>query len=349
MIRKFISILFLCICSFWLKGQHVSSVFLSKDSLSLGEETKLIYVLITTTPELLESIDFIYLDSLQSLIDKDSLVVPYYAEIDWEGSINNYADKKIINDGNLFHSTDKWYEYRDTFQATFWDIGIFAFENPIITLRDSASDLDIVETEPPILRVLPPLDIINTDTTTAILPIEDIFRESKTFEDYLKYIYTFIGIWIIALIALFIYLYKKKKAKKEKATEQIIPPKPADEIALAKLHNLAEKKLWLNEKVKEHQSQLSYIVREYLENRFDIHALESTTMQILKALKDHNLGLSSENQLSEILRMADLVKFAKMKPKVDLNKQFIHRAEDFVKDTEQHFQFILNQNTGEDE
>ena len=75
---------------------------------------------------------------------------------------------------------------------------------------------------------------------------------------------------------------------------------------------------------------MTYIIREYLENRYEIPALESTTDEILRSLKDVDFDESWKHKLQNILQVADLVKFAKAKPPADFHNKVLQEAEDFV-------------------
>jgi hypothetical protein len=96
------------------------------------------------------------------------------------------------------------------------------------------------------------------------------------------------------------------------------------------LTSLKNEKLWKKGEVKAYQSTLTYIVREYLENRFEVPALENTTDEILRSLKNTDLSQDWEGKLREMLQMADLVKFAKAQPQADFHDKMMNYAEDFV-------------------
>ena len=82
-----------------------------------------------------------------------------------------------------------------------------------------------------------------------------------------------------------------------------------------------------NEEIKEYYSELTLIIRKYLDEKVYDHALESTTEELigrLRLLKDGNqMDLSKEDTIKNIetiLRRADLVKFAKSEPDPELAK-----------------------------
>jgi len=94
---------------------------------------------------------------------------------------------------------------------------------------------------------------------------------------------------------------------------------------------LKNKKLWENGKVKLYHSELTYIVRMFLEKRFGLLALEMTSGEILKAVEPHLKGEDMTDSLKVIFELADLVKFAKFSPEPQQNEKCMELALDFVK------------------
>ena len=162
--------------------------------------------------------------------------------------------------------------------------------------------------------------------TLQLAPIKDIIREEANWRDYLPFIGSLLA---LGLIAGLIYYFRKKKADAE------IPPTPeiklpAHEIALTALDQLKSEQLWQQGDIKTYQSRLTYTIREYLENRYEIPALESTTEEIQRNLKKVDFDNSWKDKLRNILQVADLVKFAKAKPPEDFHDQVWQEAKEFV-------------------
>ncbi len=92
------------------------------------------------------------------------------------------------------------------------------------------------------------------------------------------------------------------------------------EEAIQKFHELDEKLLWQNNEIKKYYSELTEIIRAYIERELKVPALESTTDELIETLTDFNdseaISTTKETikKLRNILREADLVKFAKSKP-----------------------------------
>jgi len=163
----------------------------------------------------------------------------------------------------------------------------------------------------------------------SIRPIKDIIAEPITLEDFYPYLYTFGGLLIFCLGGYFIY----NRINNKPVEEVYVAPKPAHQIALDKLKDLQSKQLWQTGQIKEYQSELTYIVREYLEKRFDVQALESTTGEIINDLKQEDITEEHKEQLADMFRMADMVKFAKATPPLDIQAQLLDKAQKFVTNT----------------
>lgn len=148
-------------------------------------------------------------------------------------------------------------------------------------------------------------------------PIKSIKKEPYVFDDFKIYIYILLA--ALAIIGFWIYWFVIRKRKMEEDTPTYRVLKPYEE-AMFKLSELDKKLLWQNNKVKEYYSELTEIIRNYIERELKIPALEKTSDQIIEVLEDFNqaktINTSKENiqKLKDLFTEADLVKFAKSKP-----------------------------------
>ncbi|MFL0063148.1 hypothetical protein [Tenacibaculum maritimum] len=172
---------------------------------------------------------------------------------------------------------------------------------------------------------------IPIDTTKIKkFPIKGIKGEPYEFIDFQQYLWWLIFAIICIGGILYYFIIKKKKGAEEIVTEPSIPPY---EEAIQKLHQLDQKLLWQNNKVKRYYSELTEIVKAYIERGLKIPALESTTDELINVLIDFNTTKSIETteetiqKLKKLLQEADLVKFAKSKP-------LAHEIEDDRKNAE---------------
>ncbi|MGD9496442.1 MAG: hypothetical protein AB7Y46_09030 [Armatimonadota bacterium] len=109
--------------------------------------------------------------------------------------------------------------------------------------------------------------------------------------------------------------------------EAIVPPLPPHEEALRALDELAAEDLPGRGEVKAHYVRLSWIMRNYLERRWRLPALEETTGMLAHTMVGSGL-VSQEvaSALLGVLRRADLAKFAKHRPQPDLARADIDEA-----------------------
>lgn len=91
--------------------------------------------------------------------------------------------------------------------------------------------------------------------------------------------------------------------------------------------------LWQNGREKDYYTGLTDILREYIDRRFGVNAVEMTSSEIIDALKHNSETQLVNDQLSEILAVADFVKFAGQRPLADDNERSFQRAVNFVNAT----------------
>ena len=212
-----------------------------------------------------------------------------------------------------------------TYTITSFDSGYFPV-SPRVALINGEE----VESNPFLIAV----QTIEVDTSKGIVDIKDIEQVPFSIKEWLQenWQWIAIGIFLIALITIIALKLSKRKPKVE--PEIIIPERPANEIAAERLEQLKEEKLWQAGKIKLYYSELSDILREYIEHRYLIPALEQTTDEIINGLR-HNPDLSPElvGKVRQLLFLSDLVKFAKENPVGNENEMNFSIAESFVKET----------------
>ena len=162
--------------------------------------------------------------------------------------------------------------------------------------------------------------------------IRDVKEPMKLPLNWLLIGFIVFGIFALLVAAYFIYqYYKKKNVLKENIIPEVkIPPY---EIALAKLLELEQKKLWQNGLVKEYHSEVTEIVRQYFENRFNFRALELTSAEILAVLGYMEEGKRIVETSENFFSNADLVKFAKFEPMPKVNEEMMKQAYEIVNQT----------------
>lgn len=203
------------------------------------------------------------------------------------------------------------------------------------------------------LYLIPPFKVVeNADTLlskalalkVSTLPVEEgseDFFDIKGVEtppfvlsDYYPIIGSILG--LLALAALAYYVYKRLKDKKSlmpfKKSEPQLPP---HERAISALNEIKSHKLWQQGLNKEYYTQITDVLRQYIEERYNIQAMEMTSNEILDLLSDKLKTDPSLGLIEQILKLSDLVKFAKFSPLPDENEISIRNAYTFVESTKE--------------
>ena len=97
-----------------------------------------------------------------------------------------------------------------------------------------------------------------------------------------------------------------------------------------RLDELEKKNLWQSDRIKEYYTELTDIIRIYIEDRFNTPAMELTTDELLYKAKMHKSLQPYRQLLETILTTADLAKFAKAQPLPEEHTTAMENARQFV-------------------
>jgi len=140
-------------------------------------------------------------------------------------------------------------------------------------------------------------------------------------------------------IIIFAIIYRKKRQKTLKQAPVIDAhdgPSP-EERALAELEKLRRSSLLEEGQQKTFYTQASEIIRAYVEERYRVEALEMTTAQLIRNMKQRDPNNHSIEPVRRFLERCDLVKFAKLVPPVDESCEFLDTADNFITDSFEYF------------
>jgi len=171
------------------------------------------------------------------------------------------------------------------------------------------------------------------DTTKGPVDIKMPYAAAITLKEIIPYI---LGIILIGAIIFFIFYYTRWKKKNVPLFSKPEKPKePAHIIALRQLDHIKAQKLWQQEKIKQYYSEVADTIRAYIQNRFEIPAMEQTSAETIGVFKQNKelIDGNSLNEIQHILSLADLVKFAKYTPLPDDNNLTMMNAYFFVNQT----------------
>lgn len=217
--------------------------------------------------------------------------------------------------------------YHQQWTITAFDSGAYVF--PSIPVLSADSQL-LAQSQPLPFFV----NTVAVDTTAAIRDIKGIAKVPLTFKEILPYLLiTLAAAAVIALLVWFILKHERKNKPQQKVVKKSKPKEKPDITALKELEKLKLKKLWQSGQVKQYYSELTDIIRTYIDGRYDINAMEMITADILKELDDAGLPHKLHQELEQTLTTADLVKFAKMEPLPDDHDRCFKQAVNFVQET----------------
>lgn len=191
---------------------------------------------------------------------------------------------------------------------------------------------DTVKSNQLTLKVLP-VKVGNLKDIHDYKPVQEVpfklFDLVPTFITDYWWVYLIVVVLVLAGLYAYFKWYRKgiNPLKHEKKR---LPPY---EEAVLGLKELKGRNLWQNGQEKEYFTQLTDILRVYIDRRFKVNAVEMTSSQIIAVLKKNEETKAVNEQLKSILEMADFVKFANMKPLADDNEAAYNKAVHFVEET----------------
>lgn len=205
-----------------------------------------------------------------------------------------------------------------------------------------------VYTIPPFLLVSGPDTVRSNALTLKVLPVDvsemkDInpIAPALSFEtkwyDWLPDWFTdnfvlLLSIFLVIIGGVCVYLIFANR-KKVVAMLPRRKPVPPYQLAMQRLTELREDNLWQNGREREYYTRLIDILRDYLQGRFGINAMEMTSQQIIRTLNEKEETRMSNARMRRILEIADYVKFAKVRPMPDDNHRALADAIQFVEET----------------
>ena len=177
-------------------------------------------------------------------------------------------------------------------------------------------------------------------TTVTVNPETDDVKAIKPIMDapfYWSELFTWVGYFLLAFLVVSLiifvllkYVLKKKVPFIDETPQPVIPPHI---VALEKLEEIQVQKIWQCGDIKVFYTQVTDVLRVYLEGRFGINAMELTSDEIMALVKKEP-GLNEVRAaLKDLLTLADLVKFAKMVPLENENERSLLTAFDVVDKT----------------
>ena len=262
---------------------------------------------------------------IETKIDSSSILIGDQIDFSIKSNLNDLKNWKTFTDSigkfEIIHTsetdtlkTDSGWVLNQNYNLTHWDSGTFYI--PSITMGKLTSD-----------SILVYVNTIKTNKEEGIKDIKEPVNTPISFLEVLPFILIFICIVLIGLLIYFYFKNKKKRIKIVEKVEEIIPP---HQIAFDLLVRLKDKNLLKQNEIKEYHSQISEILRRYIESGLSLKAMEISSNEIVFSLKQQRIDTMS---IEKVFTISDLAKFAKFKPLEIENKECLEMAILFVEQT----------------
>jgi hypothetical protein len=107
---------------------------------------------------------------------------------------------------------------------------------------------------------------------------------------------------------------------------------PPHQVAMDEIERIKSERKWAEEDSKEYYTLLTDALRNYIRDRYGFNAMEMTSSEIIEQLIAEN-NEEALDELREIFRTADLVKFAKYSTLINENDANLVAAVEYVNQT----------------
>jgi len=309
LIKRILNILMFVLFSSMLQGQNIHvETQLDTNSILIGEQTNITYRLFYNNEN-----DAIEFPILQDTLHKNVEIIEV-SPIDTARYESQFKQSvKVV--------------------LTSFDSGYYAIRPLSFKVNEK-----IYESEPMLLEVRNvPLDSVNLAELELqdFNDIKDIYEDPFTLKEFLNVygLRILIGGGSIALAAFLFWRFFGRKKVEVKEDIVFVPKKPDYEIALERLNSIEEEKLWQNGKHKAFHSEVTETVRTYLESRFRVNAMEQTSAEIINQMKYADIDVEAQSDLVRMLKLADMVKFAKEEPGAQENELTMQLAKTFIENS----------------
>jgi hypothetical protein len=184
-----------------------------------------------------------------------------------------------------------------------WNEGIYQLAAQKVNINDIDVTLPGTELNARLVVQKEGGKIYDIEETYTELP-----EEPSIFVSFLKK-WGWVVLSVIGLTLFLLWFFRRQKSSKSE--ENLLTLK---EKTLQSILQLEQKRLWEKNELKDHYIELSFILRQYLSERFGIHLLEKTTIEAQLILKQYGLSEKLLSEIGIILNGSDMVKFAKSAP-----------------------------------
>lgn len=227
------------------------------------------------------------------------------------------ADTSYLNDGKRMVLSRRYY-------FTSFDSALY-----LIPAFDVKVDGKEYHSKRVALKVLTfEIDTLHAD---SIFGIKEELAPPFDWAEWRQVIWSAVAALLIAgLLSYVIYRLKTNKPiiRRIRNKKRMAPHK----VAMQKIEQIKEEKMWQSEDSKEYYTQLTDTLRNYIKERYGFNAMEMTSYEIIQKLQEVN-DEEAIAELRELFQTADLVKFAKYSTLINENDRNLVNAIEYINQT----------------
>ena len=210
---------------------------------------------------------------------------------------------------------------------------VTAFEDSLylVPALPFVSGSDTIWSDAVALKVIQPFEI---DTASHMLAdVKDIYKAPVYWWGIIRIVLLVLLVALLVVLGIWLYRRYAKKEQHEVVKEE--EKRPPYDVAVEQLDKIKAEKMWQQPaRLKEYHTELTDVVRTYIEGVFDVASRELPSSEILymmqPLLKDKKEMLAA---LKQMLELSDLVKFAKASPSTEENELSLRNAYSFIEGT----------------
>lgn len=217
-------------------------------------------------------------------------------------------------------------EVRRIYTLTAWDEGKYNVPSLNVKVNGKAFTTNSIPLTVNTIKV-------DTTHTDSIRPMRGVVDNPYSWEEWSPLFW--LSITVLVLLVIIYYLYVRLRSGKPiishvRFVRRLLP----HEKALQKIEKIKSDHLGEDADQKEYYTELTDALRQYLEDRFNIKAKEMTSSEIISRLENEE-DKSKIDELREVFRTADLVKFAKYSVQGNANDLYLTTVVKFIDSTKE--------------
>ena len=176
---------------------------------------------------------------------------------------------------------------------------------------------------------------LDVDTLHAdqFYPPRGIMDNPFSWDDWTGVLWSLLGIILLSALIAWLWWHIKTGRPIFRLIRRKVKL-PPHQVAMTSILKIKEERKWAEEDSKEYYTQLTDTLRTYIQDRYGFSALEMTSAEIIERLTEEG-DQKKLDELREIFRTADLVKFAKWTTLLGENDANLVAAIAYVEETKQ--------------